>query len=153
MLKKFKMEEFKPTSTPMVTGCKLSKDYESLEVDHTMYRSMIGSILYVIATRPYVMHNVGVVSRFQSAPKETHVVVVKGIFRYVKGTMDYGLWYPKNDNFTLKEFTDADWEESIDRKNTSGAAFYLGDFLVSWLSKMQSSISLSTTKFEYIAVA
>ena len=77
MLKKFKMEESKPVSTPMVTGCKFSKDYESLEVDHTMYRSMIGSLLYVTTTRPYVMQAVGLVSRFQSAPKETHVAAVK----------------------------------------------------------------------------
>ena len=91
MLKKIKMEESKPVSTPMVTCCKLSKDDESLEVDHTMYRSMIGSVLYVIATRPYVMQVVGVVSKFQLVPKETHVVAVNRIFRYQKGTVDYGL--------------------------------------------------------------
>ena len=108
MLKKFKMEESKPVSTPMVTGCKLRKDDEYLEVDHTMYRSIIGNILYVTTTRPDVMQVVGVVSRFNSAPKETHVAAVKIIFRYLKGTMDYGLWYPKSDNFTLKEFTDTD---------------------------------------------
>ena len=71
MLKKFKMEEHKPISTPMVTGCKLSKDDESLEVYHTMYRSMIGILLQVTTTRPYVMKVVGLVSKFQSAPKET----------------------------------------------------------------------------------
>ena len=68
--------------------------------------------------------------------KETHVDTVKRIFRYLKGTIDHGLWYPKSDNFTLKEFIDADWEGSIDdKKITSGEAFYLGDCLVSWLSK------------------
>ena len=102
MLKKFKMEESKPISTPMFTGCKLNKDDEYLEVDHTMYRSMFGSLLYLTATIPGVMQDVGLVSRFQSAPKETHVAAVKIIFRYLKGTMDYGLWYPKCDNFTLK---------------------------------------------------
>ena len=70
MLKKFKMEDSKPVSTPMITGCKLSKDNESLEVDHTMYRSMVGSLLYVTTTRPYVMQVVGLVARFQSIPKE-----------------------------------------------------------------------------------
>ena len=84
MLKIFKMEESKPVSAPMVIGCKLTKDDEYLEVDHTMYRSMIGSILYVTATRPNVMHVVGVFSVFQSAPKETHVAAVKRIFRYLK---------------------------------------------------------------------
>ena len=75
----------------MVTGCKLSKDDESLEVDHTMYKSMIGILLYVTTTRPYVMHVVGLVSRFQSTPKETHVAAVKRMLRYLKGTMDYGI--------------------------------------------------------------
>ena len=89
------MEESKPVTTPMVTGCKLSKNDESLEVDHTMYRSMISILLYVIATRPDVMQVVGVVVRFQSAPKETHVAAVKIILRYIKGTVDYGLWYQK----------------------------------------------------------
>ena len=100
----------------MVTGCKLSKDDESLEVDHTMYRSMIVSLLYVTTTRPYVMQDVGLVSRFQLAPKETHMVAVKWILRYLKGTMDYGLWYPRRNKFTLREFTDAYWEGSIDDK-------------------------------------
>ena len=129
----------------MVTGCKLSKDDESLEVDHTMYRSMIGSPLYVTDTKPDVMQVVGVVSRFQSAPKETHLAVVKRILIYLKGTIDYGLWYPKSDNFTLKSFSDQYWVGSIDdRKSTSGETLYLGDFLVSWLSRKQSPISLST---------
>ena len=85
------MEESKPVSTPMVTSCKLGKNYESLEVDHTMYRSMIGSLLYVTNTIPNVMQIVGLVSIFQSTPKETHVDVVKMILRYLKGTMDYGI--------------------------------------------------------------
>ena len=93
MLKNFKMEESKSVSTPMITGCKLSKDDESLEVDHTMYRSMIGSPLYVTDTKPDVMQVVGLVSRFQSSPKETHVAAVKIFLRYLKGTVDYGLWY------------------------------------------------------------
>ena len=90
MLKRINMEDSKPVSTPMIKGCKLSKDHEYLDADHTMYRSMIGSLLYVTTTRPDVMHVVGLVARFQSAPKETHVVVVKIILRFLKGTMDYG---------------------------------------------------------------
>ena len=136
MLKKFKMEDCKPVSTPMVTGCKLSKDDESPEANQTMYRSMIGSLLYVIATRPDIMQVVGLVARFQDFPMETHVVAVKRIFRYLKGTMDYGLWYPRSKNLSLTAFTDIDWVGSInDRKSTSGGAFFLGDCLVSWLSK------------------
>ena len=81
------MEESKPVSTPMVTGCKMSKDVETLEVDHTMYKSMIGSLLYVTNIRPDVMQDVGLVSRFQLSPKETHVIAVKRILRYLKGNM------------------------------------------------------------------
>ena len=132
MLKNFRMEESKPISTPLVTGCKLRKDDESLEVYHTMYRSIIGSLLYVTTTRLDVVQTVGLVSRFQSGPKETHVAAVKIILRYLKGTVDYGLWYPKINSFTLREFTDVDWVGSIDnRKSTSRAAFYLGYSLVS----------------------
>ena len=81
-------------------------------------------------------------------------IKIKGIFRYVKGTVDYGLWYPKRNNYTLKEFTDVDWAGSIDdRKITSGVAFYLGDCLVSFLSKKKSSISLSTVEAKYIVAA
>ena len=106
MLKKFKMEDSKIVGTPMITGCNLSKDDESLEVDHTMFRSMIGNLLYVIGIRPDLMQDVGLVARFQSAPKETHVAAVKRIFKYLKGTMEYGLWYPKGQDFTLKAFID-----------------------------------------------
>ena len=130
------MEKSKYASTPMVIGCKLSKDDEYLEVDHTMYRSIIGSLLYVTTTILDVMQDVGLVSRFQSTSKETHVATVKRILRYLKGTVDYGLWYPKRNKFTLREFTNADWVGSIDdRKITSRATFYLGDFFVSWISQ------------------
>ena len=100
------------------------------------------------------MQVVGLVAGFQSNPKETHVVAVKRIFIYLKGAMDYGLWHRKCQDFTLKEFTDVDWEESVDdRKSTSGATFFLGNCLVSWLSKKQSSIALYTIEVEYIVVA
>ena len=115
---------------------------------------MIGILLYVTTTRPDVMQDVGLFARFQSSPKETHVAAGKRILRYLKGTMDYGLWYPKSNNFSLMAFTDADWTGSVDdRKSTSGATFFLGNCLVSWLSKKQSSISLSTVKDKYIAAA
>jgi hypothetical protein len=152
MLKKFGMEDCKPVSTPMVTGCKLRKDDESKEADQRLYRSMIGILLYVTTSRPDVMQAVGHVARFQATPKETHVMEVKRIFRYLKGTTEFGLWYPKGNEMTMVTYTDVDWEGSIDdRRSTSGEAFYLGDFLVSWLSKKQSSVSLSTTEEEYIA--
>jgi hypothetical protein len=92
------------------------------------------------------------VARFQEAPKESHVLAVKRIFRYLKGTKEFGLWYPKGKDLSLIAYTDAAWAGCIDdRRSTSGAAFYLGECLVSWLRKKQSSVSLSTAKVEYIA--
>jgi hypothetical protein len=147
MLKRFGMEDCKPVSTPMQTSCKLRKEDESKDADQRLYRSMIGSLLYVTSSRPDVMQAVGQVARFQATPKETHVMAVKRIFRYLKATKDYGLWYPKGNELSLVAYTDADWAGSIDdRRSTSGETFYLGECLVSWLSKKQSSISLSTTE-------
>jgi hypothetical protein len=101
MLKRFQMEDSKPMSTPMVTKCKLSKDDESPDVDQSSYRSMIGSLLYIIASHPDIMHVVGLVERYQAAPKQSHLLAIKRIFKYLNGTMDYGLWYPRNQNFQL----------------------------------------------------
>jgi hypothetical protein len=154
MLKIFQMEDSKPVGTPMVTGCKLSKDDDSPDVDQSSYRSMIGSLLYITASPPDIMHVVGMVGRYQSAPKQSHLLAVKRIFRYLKETMTYGLWYPRNQNFQLTAYSDADWANCVDeRKSTSGEAFFLGYSLVAWLSKKKCSISLSTTKADYIAAA
>jgi hypothetical protein len=82
---------------------------------------------------------------------ENHVLAVKKIFRYLKGTIEFGLWYPKGNEMTMATYTNAYWEGIIDdRRSTSGLAFYLGDCMVSWLSKKQSLVSLSTSKEEYI---
>jgi hypothetical protein len=150
MLKRFQMED----STPMVTGCKLSKDDDSPDVDLSSYRSMIGSILYITTSRLDIMHVVGMVGRYQAVPKQSHLLAVKRIFRYLKGTMNYGLWYPRNHNFQLSFYSDVDWANCVDeRKSTSGGAYFLGDSLVAWLSKKQGSISLLTIEVEYITTA
>ena len=115
---------------------------------------MIGSLLYVTASKLDVMQAVGQVARFQATPKETHIIAVERIFRYLKGTVDFGLWYPKGNDLTLIAYSDADWAGCVDdRKSTSGTAFFLGGCLVSWSSKKQSSVSLSTAEAEYIAAA
>jgi hypothetical protein len=114
MLKRFRMEYCKPVITPMQTSCKLSKDDDSKCTDQRQYRSMIGSLLYVTTSRPDVMQEVGQVARFQSTPKESHVLVVKRIFRYLKGTKEFGLWYPKGKYLSLIAYTDADWVGCID---------------------------------------
>jgi hypothetical protein len=148
------MEDSKLVGTPMVTGCKLSKDDDSPDVDQRSYRSMIDNLLYITASRPDIMHAVGMVGRYQATPKQSHFQAVKRIFRYLKETMAYGLWYPRNQNLQLTAYSDADWANCVDeRKITSGGAFFLGDSLVAWLSKKQGSVSLSTIEAEYIATA
>eukprot|EP00253_Pinus_taeda_P009602 PITA_09602 len=122
ILKKYGMEDAKPVCTPMVTGCSLSANDESAAVHQPTYRSLIGSLLYLTGTRPDIMHAVGIVGRIQANPKETHLQAVKRIFKYLQGTQNYGLWYPRDTDFTLHAYTDADWAGSVDdRKSTSGA--------------------------------
>jgi hypothetical protein len=125
------MEYSKPMGTPMVIGCKLSKDDDSPDVDQRSYRSMIGNLLYITSYCPDIMHVVGMVGRYQAAPKQSHLQVVKRIFRYLKETLTYGLWYPRNQNLQLTAYSDTDWANCVDdRKNTSGGAFFLGGSLV-----------------------
>jgi len=154
ILKKYGMEDSKPVCTPMVTGCSLSANDESTAVHQPTCRSMIGSLIYLTGTRPDIMHVVGIVGRFQANPKESHLQAVKRIFKYLQGTQNYGLWYPRGIDLTLHAYTDADWVGSMDdRKSTSGGAFFMGPRLVSWFSKKQSSIALSTAEAEYVAAA
>jgi hypothetical protein len=95
MLKRFRMEDCKLVTTPMKTSCKLRKDDDSKYTNQRQYMSMIGILLYMIASRLDIMQEVGQVARFQAAPKKSHVSAVKRIFRYLKGTEEFGLWYPK----------------------------------------------------------
>jgi hypothetical protein len=117
----------------MTVGCKLSKEDDSKVVDPKHYRSMIGSLLYVTYSRPDVKQVVGMMARFQA---ERHVQAVKRIFRYLKGTIYLGLWYPSKNSFSLRAYSYADWAGCVDdRKSTSGGSFFLGESLVAWISK------------------
>jgi hypothetical protein len=121
-------------------------------VDQKVYRSMIGSLLYLCASRPDIMLSVGLCAHFQSAPKEFHFVAVKWILRYLIHTPTLGLWYPKGSTFELVGYSDSDWAgDKVDQKSTSGAYKFIGQWLVSWSSKKQNSISLSTTEAECIS--
>lgn len=154
ILKKDGMEDSKPVCTPMVTWCSLSSNDESATVHQPTYKSMIGSLLYLIGTRPDIVHAVGIVGRFQANPKKSHLQAGKIIFKYLQETQSFGLWYPRDTDLTLHAYTDAEWARRVDdRKSTSGGAFYMGSRLVSWFSKKQSSIALSTIEAEYVVVA
>ncbi|KAK0591893.1 hypothetical protein LWI29_009888 [Acer saccharum] len=152
LVKKFGLEKAKRCDTPMSTTLKLSKDASGKSVEQTLYRGMIGSLLYLTASRPDISFSVGVCARYQADPKESHLSSVKRIIRYVNGTSNYGIWYSFDTNASLVGFSDADWAGNCDdRKSTSGGCFFLGNNLVSWFCKKQNSISLSTAEAEYIA--
>jgi hypothetical protein len=138
----------------MPTKCQLDIDPNGKAVDQKVYHSMIGSLLYLCASRTDIMLSVGMCARFQATPKESHSVAVKRIFRYLAHTPNFGLWYPKGASFDLMGYSDSDWAgDRVDRKSTFGGCQFLGRSLVSWSSKKQNCVSLSTTEAEYVAAA
>ncbi|WVZ85698.1 hypothetical protein U9M48_032593 [Paspalum notatum var. saurae] len=152
LLKKFKMGDCKPISTPMSTNEHLDADVDGKPVDQSTYRSMIGSLLYLTASRPDIMFSVCLCARFQAAPKESHLTAVKRILRYLKHTPSIGLWYPEGAKLELLGYSDSDFTGyCVDRKSTSGGCHLLGRSLVSWSSKKQNCVALSTAEAEYIA--
>ncbi|CAM8989629.1 unnamed protein product [Rhodiola kirilowii] len=152
LIKKFDLEKASHKRTPAATHIDITKDEAGTKVDQTLYRSMIGSLQYLTACRPDRAYVVGVCARYQADPKESHLLQVKRIIKYVCGIADFGIWYTKDTNPHLVGYCDADWAGNAeDRKSTSGGCFFLGNNLVSWFSKKQNSISLSTAEAEYIA--
>ncbi|WVZ58409.1 hypothetical protein U9M48_008685 [Paspalum notatum var. saurae] len=152
LLKRFKMDDCKPIDTPMSTNTKLDIDESGIKVDQTLYRSMIGSLLYLCASRPDIMFSVCLCARFLADPRQSHLSAVKRILRYLKHTPSIGLWYPKSANFELLGYSNSDFAGCrVERKSTSGGCYLLGRSLVSWSSKKQNCVSLSTAEAEYIA--
>ncbi|XP_071685867.1 secreted RxLR effector protein 161-like [Rutidosis leptorrhynchoides] len=140
-------------ATPMVTNVKLTLEGEGEPVDSTKYKGMIGSLLYLTASWPDILFSVCLCAGFQENPKTSHVEAVKRIFRYLKGTMHLGLWYPKFTGVDIMCFADLDHGGlMIDRKSTSGVCAFVGLCLTSWFSKKQTSVALSTTEAEYVSV-
>ncbi|KAI4312619.1 hypothetical protein MLD38_037423 [Melastoma candidum] len=147
LLKKYELTNSKHLSTPMSTNAIVEKDESGKDADPSLYRSMIGSLLYLTASRPDILFSVCLCARYQSAPKESHLTHVKRIFRYLSGTTNLGLWYSKRSLFDLIGYSDADFAGcKIDRKSTSGTCQLLGDMLISWHSKKQASVALSTAE-------
>ncbi|GJV69872.1 retrovirus-related pol polyprotein from transposon TNT 1-94 [Tanacetum coccineum] len=154
ILKKFDLHKSDPVDTPMVERTKLDEDLSGTPVDQTKYRSMIGSLMYLTASRPDLVFAVCMCARYQSRPTKKHLEAVKRVFRYLQGTINMGLWYPKDTAMALTAYADADHAGCQDtRRSTSGSAQFLGDKLVSWSSKKQTSTSISSTEAEYIAMS
>jgi hypothetical protein len=151
-LKRFKMDEYKPIKTPMPSNGDLNLDEEGNPVDQTLYHSIIGSLLYLTTSRPDIMFSVCMCARFQANPKEQHLIAVKRILRYLKHTPSIGLWYLKGARFQLVGYSELNYAGyKIDRKSISRGCHLLGRSLVSWSSKKQNSVALSTAEAEYIA--
>mgnify|MGYP001791670327 CR=1 FL=1 len=154
MLKKFRMQDCKPVVTPLIPNEKLKKEDGSKPANATNYRSLIGSLLYLTATRPDIMYATSLLSRFMESPSETHYGAAKRLLRYLQGTINYGIWYKPSPDSQIVGYTDSDWAGSQDdMKSTSGYAFTLGSGIFSWGSKKQDSVALSSAEAEYVAAA
>ncbi|XP_057510890.1 secreted RxLR effector protein 161-like [Actinidia eriantha] len=148
------MLECKPIATPMEANARLCSEVGKDLKDATMYRQIVGSLIYLTLTRPDIAYAVGVVSRFMQTPKKPHLEALRRILRYVKGTIDFGLLYKKGGACKLVGYCDANYGEDHDtRRSTTGYVFNLGSGAISWCSKRQPTVSLSTTEAEYRASA
>jgi hypothetical protein len=152
IVRKFKMEDSKAMMTPMSMTTTLDADEEGEHVNQKEYQSMIGSLLYLTATRPDIQFSVCLCAQFQASPRILHRQAVKRVFRYLRHTPDFGLWYSASSSLALHGFSDADFARYwLDRKSTSRTCQFLGSSLESWSSRKQSSVAQSTTKAEYVA--
>ncbi|WJX34371.1 hypothetical protein P8452_22493 [Trifolium repens] len=154
LLKKFNLEDCKPMNTPTHPTSSLGKEESEGKVDQKLYRGMIGSLLYLTASRPDILFSVCLCARFQSDPRESHFTAVKRNFRYLKATRNIGLLYQKSNDYKLIGFCDADYAgDRIERKSTSGNCQFIGENLISWASKRQTTIAMSIAEAEYISAA
>ena len=154
LLRRFKMENCKPISTPIGSTAVLDPDEDGEAVDQKEYRSMIGSLLYLTASRPDIQFAVCLCARFQASPRASHRQAVKRIMRYLNHTLEFGIWYSTSSSICLSGYSDADFGGCrIDRKSTSGTCHFLGTSLIAWSSRKQSSVAQSTAESEYVAAA
>nr|GFA77266.1 uncharacterized mitochondrial protein AtMg00810-like [Tanacetum cinerariifolium] len=152
--KKYGMKSCDPIGTPMEIKDKLDLDKNGTPVDATKYRSMIGALMYLTSSRPNIVHATCLCARYQAKPIEKHLKEVKRIFRYLRGTVNTGLWYTKDSGFELTGFSDANYARCKDTfKSTSDGAQFLGEKLVSRSSKKQDCTALSTAKAEYMSLS
>jgi hypothetical protein len=148
------MEDCRPMSTPMITNWKKLNASDSQLVDATIYRQLIGSLMYLVNTRPDIRFAVNTLSQHMVEPRSVHMIGAKHVLRYIAGTIDFGLDYIRGDGVSLVGYTHLDWEGcATDRKSTSGCCFGLGSGLVSWFSRKQKSVALSSVQAEYMAAS
>nr|GFA65205.1 copia protein [Tanacetum cinerariifolium] len=154
ILKKYGMESCDSVGTLVEIKDKLDLDQNGTSVDATKYHSLIGTLMYLTSSRPDIVHATCLCARYQAKPTEKHLKEVKRIFRYLRGTVNTGLWYSKDSGFELTGFSDADYAGCKDTfKSTFGGAQFLGEKLVSLSSKKQDCTALSTPKAEYVSLS
>nr|GEV12353.1 uncharacterized mitochondrial protein AtMg00810-like [Tanacetum cinerariifolium] len=153
-LKKYGFESCDPVDTLMVEKSKLDEDKEGKDIDLSHYYGMIGTLLYLTASRLDLQLAICMCARYQARPTEKHVHVVKRIFRYLRGIVHRGLWYPKDSSIALTIFADADHAGCQDtRRSTPGSVQFMRERLISWSSKRQKSATISSMEAEYIALS
>ena len=146
------MSNCKTAPTPVITGLKLSKDDEGSTVDPTLFKRLVGNLMYLTTTRPDIMYGVSLISRFMESPKDSHWQAGKIILRYVSGTKDIGIMYSTSENLKLIGYTDSNNGDNIyDRKSTSRYTFHFGTGVVSWDLKKQPIVTMSSAEVEYVA--
>nr|GFA56391.1 ribonuclease H-like domain-containing protein [Tanacetum cinerariifolium] len=154
ILHKHGMDKGQSIGTPIATKLKVDTDLSGNPVDQTHYHSKIRSLMYLTSSRPDIVQVVCFCARYQSRPTEKHLKEVKRIIRYLRGTVNMGRWYPKGSSFELTAFSDADHARCIDYcKSTYGGIQFLGDKLVSWMSKKQNCTAMSSVEAEYVALS
>ncbi|GJT90978.1 putative ribonuclease H-like domain-containing protein [Tanacetum coccineum] len=154
ILRKFNYTDVKSASTPTDLEKPLVKDADADDVDEHLYRSMIGSLMYLTASRPDIMFAVCACARFQVSPKTSHLLAVKRIFRYLKGKPSLGLWYSKDSPLELVAYTDSDYAgATLDRKSTTGGCQFLGNRLISWHARNKLWLPLLQLKLNMWATA
>lgn len=154
VLKRFGMENSNAVCNPIVPGSKMHKDENGVTVDETLYKQIVGSLMYLTATRSDMLFVVSLISRYMAKPTELHMQAAKRALRYLKGTVSLGIFYKKGGTKELFGFTDSDYAGDVeDRKSTSGYVFLLSNGAVSWSSKKQPIVTLSTTEAEFVVAA
>ncbi|GFZ05813.1 hypothetical protein Acr_17g0013850 [Actinidia rufa] len=148
------LSDCKTASTPLEANAHLTSLDGELLSDATLYRQLVGSLIYLTVTRPDIAHVIHLVSQFMSAPRSTHYAAVLRILRYVKGTLFHGLHFSSQSSLQLYAYSNADWAgDPTDRRSTTDFCFFLGDSLISWRSKKQTLVARSSTEAKYRALA